>query len=130
VVGSKLQLHINLWYFSGSLEQRGMELPMPNTGTLLLLGTAPPKNYRRRVTKALLQYRDSFIKWPDFSERKQISKEIHQQYDFPHCVGIADATLFPLAFQPQTVDAPCYSGRKYGFSLSTMIICDHNRKIR
>ena len=26
--------------------------------------------------------------------------------------------------------APDYSGRKYGYSLSTMVICDHRRKIR
>jgi hypothetical protein len=38
-------------------------------------------------------------------------------------------TIFPLVFQPQTDDAPDYIGRKYGFSLTTMIICDHNRKI-
>ena len=45
-------------------------------------------------------------------------------------MGIADGTLFPLAFEPQTEDAPDYSGRKYGYSLSTMVICDHTRRIR
>jgi DDE superfamily endonuclease len=45
-------------------------------------------------------------------------------------VWIADGTLFPLAFEPQTVDAPDYSGRKYGYSLTTMIVCDHRRRTR
>ena len=80
--------------------------------------------YRRRVTKALLHLAEEYITWPDAEERQQISKEIKSKYDFPHCVGLADGTLFPLAFEPQTEDAPDYSGRKYGYSLSTMIICD------
>jgi len=50
--------------------------------------------------------------------------------DFPNCVRIADETLFPLAFEPETADAPDHSGRKYGFSITTMIICDYNKKIR
>jgi DDE superfamily endonuclease len=55
--------------------------------------------------------------------------QIHQKYGFPHCCGIADGTLFPLAFEPQTEDAPDYSGRKYGYSLTTMVICDHRKRI-
>jgi hypothetical protein len=68
--------------------------------------------------------------WPDQNERAKISSEIKEKFDFPHCVGIADGTLFPLACEPETEDAPDYSGRKYGYSLSTMVICDHNRRIR
>lgn len=94
------------------------------------IGYGTAEKYRRRVTKALLQFRDKYIHWPDGNERKQISQEIHRLYDFPHCVAIADGTLFPLAFEPQTQDAPDYSGRKYGYSISTMIVCDHKRRIR
>jgi DDE superfamily endonuclease len=86
--------------------------------------------YRKRVTKALLSLREEYITWPDSNERKVISKDIQRQFDFPHCVGIADGTLFPLAFEPSTEDAPDYSGRKYGYSLTTMVICDHKRRIR
>ena len=86
--------------------------------------------YRKRVTKSLRALSSEYIKWPNAEERIKISKEIQSQYDFPHCVGIADGTLFPLAFEPQTEDAPDYSGRKYGYSLTTMVICDHTRRIR
>ena len=86
--------------------------------------------YRRRVTHALQSLSEDYIKWPDTNERKVISREIQRKFDFRHCVGIADGTLFPLAFEPQTVDAPDYSGRKYGYSLSTMVVCDHTRRIR
>lgn len=68
--------------------------------------------------------------WPDEEERDQIALEIDSEFDFPGCVGIADGTLFPLATKPQTGDAADYSGRKYGHSLTTMIICDHKRRIR
>jgi hypothetical protein len=91
-------------------------------------GTSP--KFRRRVTRAFLSLRDQFLHWPNKEERKRLGMESNAKYGFPHCVGIADGTLFPLAFEPQTVDAPDYSGRKYGYSLTTMIICDHNKKIR
>ena len=48
----------------------------------------------------------------------------------PHVVGIVDGTLFPLVFQPELIDAPDYSGRKYDCSLTTIIVCDYNKKIR
>jgi hypothetical protein len=72
--------------------------------------------YRRRVTRALCSLSSQYVKWPDEIARKKISKSIESIYNFPHCVGIADGTLFPLVFEPQTEDTPDYSGRKYGYS--------------
>ena len=86
--------------------------------------------YRRRVTLAIRSLSKDYIYWPSPEERKVIAKEIFQCYDFPHCVAIADGTLFPLAFEPETEDAPDYSGRKFGYSISAMIFCDHKRRIR
>ena len=86
--------------------------------------------YRRRVTLAIRALSKDYIYWPSAEERKVIAKEIFPRYDFPHCVGIADGTLFPLAFEPETKDAPDYSGRKFGYSISTMIICNHKRRFR
>lgn len=86
--------------------------------------------YRKRVCTAIRSLRDQFYFWPDAEERRQIGKECAVIGDFPHCVGIADGTLFPLAFEPETEDAPDYNGRKFQYSLSTMIICDHKRRIR
>jgi DDE superfamily endonuclease len=50
----------------------------------------------------------------------------------PKCfkAGIMDGTLFPLAFSPQTKDAPDYSGRKFPYSLSVLIVNDHKKRIR
>ena len=68
--------------------------------------------YRRRVTRAILSLRDKYYYWPDENERAQMSVAVHDKFQFPHCVGIADGMLFPLYFEPQTQDAPDYSGRK------------------
>ena len=87
-------------------------------------------NYRKRVTIAIRSFSKEYVYWPDKDERDQIGREINRLFNFPHCVGIADGTLFPLGFEPETIDAPDYSGRKYGYSLSTMIICDHKRRVR
>jgi DDE superfamily endonuclease len=77
-----------------------------------------------------MSYSKQFIHWPDEEERKTIAYEMLKKYGFPHSVTIADGSLFPLAFKPETQDAPDYSGRKYRYSLSTMIFSDHKRKIR
>ena len=86
--------------------------------------------YRKRVTAALRSLASQYYYWPDANERLKIAEEIFRSHDFPHCVGIADGTLFPLAFEPETEDAPDYSGRKHAYSLSVMIICDNKRKVR
>ena len=94
------------------------------------IGYGTASLYRDRVTKALWSLSKEYIRWPDEDERTEIAREIQQLYHFPHCVAIVDGTLFPLAFEPYTMDAPDYSGRKYGYSLSTLIICDQKRRIR
>jgi DDE superfamily endonuclease len=86
--------------------------------------------YRDRVTEAIRSFSEQFLNWPDEDERESIAFEILKEYGIPHCVAIADGTLFPLAFEPETEDAPDYSGRKYGYSLSTLIFSDHRRRIR
>ena len=69
--------------------------------------------FRRRVTTAILSLRDVCYTWPDAEERRVLAKLGEIECDFPNCVGIADGTLFPLAFEPEVTDAPDYSGRKY-----------------
>jgi hypothetical protein len=53
-----------------------------------------------------------------------------RKFNWLNCVGLVDGTLFPLAFAPQTEDAPDYNGRKYGYSLTALIVCDDQHLIR
>jgi hypothetical protein len=87
----------------------------------------------KRVTNALRSVSDQFIRCPNAEEdcpSANRSDRSNSEYHFPHFVGIADSTLFPLAFAPESEDAPDYLGRENGYSLTIMIICDHTRRIQ
>jgi len=102
----------------------------PNQHNTFDIGKGTSGLFCRRVIKAICALRDRFLFWPDEQERKVLARLTYEEFGFPHCVGIADGTLFPLAFEPDSEDAPDYSGRKHGYSLTVMIICDLNKKIR
>ena len=86
--------------------------------------------YVRRVVQALRNKRHLYVKWPNEEERVSIADAIMEKSGLPNCVGIIDGTLFPLAFAPQTQDSPDYKGRKHLYTLSSVIVCDHNRLVR
>jgi len=79
---------------------------------------------------AICSLAGAYIKWPDTEEQQKTSLYLQDHYQFPHCVGISNSTLILLAFEPHCQDAPNYSGHKSGYSLSSMIICDHKKCIR
>ena len=81
--------------------------------------------YHNRVTLALFSFRDELITWNDSKERSKIAHCIGCDFDILKCVSVVKAMLLPLANKPQTEDAPDYSGHKFPYSLSTMIICDN-----
>jgi DDE superfamily endonuclease len=88
------------------------------------------EKYRQRVVTAICSLYPMAVTWPNQEERREIAHHIHSEYGFRNCIGFIDGTLFPLAFEPQVQHAPCYSGRKFAYSLSSIIICDHQRLIR
>lgn len=102
----------------------------PRLRNVFGIGRGTAQLYRDRCVLAIRSVRKEVIKWPDEEERKKISQRIFRKYNWPHCVGVADGTLFPLTYEPQAQDAPDYSGRKFQYSLSVMIINDDERRIR
>ena len=102
----------------------------PNQRNMFGIGKGTADVYRDRVMRAILTLRPVYYGWPDAAERKKISKKIRKKTGVPNVVGIADGTLFPLAFEPETEDAPDYKGRKHLYTLTVMIVCDFDRKIR
>ena len=94
-------------------------------------GVGTHQFYRDRCVKAIFDclFRTT-VTWPDEVERKEISKRIFERYGLPNCVGIADGTLFPLRFCPQTNDKGDYNGRKLGYTISTLVVCDDQLLIR
>ncbi len=95
------------------------------------VGSGTTQLYRDRCVIAIRScLRQKAITWPDVRERMEMSARIFRKYGFPNCIGIVDGTLFPLAFKPQRSDAPDFSGRKFGYSISTLVVCDDKRRIR
>ena len=94
------------------------------------IGEGTASLYRDRVVAALLKLKGSVLTWPNEREREEIAKRFEEEFKFRNCVGVMDGTLFPLAFRPLSKDAPDYSGRKHAYSISALIICDDQRRIR
>ena len=76
------------------------------------IGRGTCNSYRMRVVTALRSLRDRVITWPDRRERIRIAKRFRDKYDFINCIAVANGTLFPLTYEPQSDDAPDYHGRK------------------
>ena len=102
----------------------------PRSRNVFGIGRGTCDLYRSRVVCAIRSLREHAIRWPDEAERKEIAKRIADKYSIPNCIAVADGTLFPLQYEPQTYDAPDYSGRKFPYSLSVMIVNDDQRFIR
>jgi hypothetical protein len=102
----------------------------PNLRCKFNIGRGTAEIYKQRVCIAIRrQLRERAIQWPSTQERLLISQRIHNQFALPNCVGFIDGTLLPLTYTPTTHDAPDYYGRKGGYTLSTMIVCDDRRRI-
>jgi hypothetical protein len=86
--------------------------------------------YKDRVITAIRSLRGQFIRWPDAGERTVIAQRIKKDYKFQNCLGFVDGTLFPFSNQPATNDASDYHGRKSGYGLTSLIMCDDQRIIR
>ena len=80
------------------------------------------------VEKALLDIATDHLSWPSANEREEISAYMGERYGFPHCVGIVDGSLFPLAFKP-SLHGEDYMSRKGGYGVNGMIICDHRARV-
>ena len=67
---------------------------------------------------------NKYYQCQDEDECNTIAQWIQQKFLFPNCVGFIDGALNPFTYEPQTEDAADYSGCKYGYSLSTLLVCD------
>jgi DDE superfamily endonuclease len=120
------QLLLFLYYLGKS----GSGASNSDLRNIFQIGRGTADCYKRRCVKAIRWLRDNVIKWPDNAERHEISKRILHKYTWINCVGVVDGTLFPLTYAPQSDDAPDYHGRKFLYSLSTIIVNDDEKRIR
>jgi hypothetical protein len=120
------QLLVFLFY----LGKTGSGANNPTLRQVFGIGRGTANVWKKRVCKAIRSLRSRYIYWPDVNERIQIAKRFYANYDFINCIAVADGTLFPLASEPESDDAPDYHGRKYQYSMSVMIVNDDMKKIR
>lgn len=123
----ELQVMVFLYYVGCE----GSSASNSNGRFVFRIGEGTVQLYRERVCTAICSLGEEVLNWPDAQERRQIATRIYLNYNnaFHSCVGMMDGTLFPLAFAPETDDAPDYSGRKHAYSMSTLVICDDQRRI-
>lgn len=81
----------------------------------------------KRVFKAILRLKDSYINWPTHEERLKICQET--MHELPHCVGYIDGTEIKLAEKP-SFDHESYFSRKHVYSIKVQAVCDYKLKIR
>lgn len=68
--------------------------------------------YCKRVCQAILNLRDHYLSWPN-QERREALKLIMEDYGFPGCIGILDATLIPLRDRPKKNGWSYFCRKKY-----------------
>jgi len=87
-------------------------------------------DYIKRVALALQSLKDEVVTWPNNQERREISKRLEEPTGLPNCIAIMDGSLFPIAFEPETEDAPDYKGRKHTYSTTCLVVCDDKMIVR
>uniref|UniRef100_A0A0K8VC70 Putative nuclease HARBI1 n=1 Tax=Bactrocera latifrons TaxID=174628 RepID=A0A0K8VC70_BACLA len=81
----------------------------------------------KRVFSAILRLRDSFLFWPNETERSEI---VHATYsEMPFCIDYIDGTEIKLAESP-VIDPTSFFSRKHIYSIKAQIVCDYKLKIR
>ncbi|EGZ15972.1 hypothetical protein PHYSODRAFT_316091 [Phytophthora sojae] len=96
-------------------------------GSSLGLGTGTLDVFTARITIALIDMSDEYIKWPSPDERSQTARRMRRE-GFPGCVGFIDGTTFPFVQKPG-VDGQCFCNRKHRYSLNGQVVCDVHRRI-
>ena len=122
------QLMVLLHYLGTS----GSGANNPRMRNVFGIGRGTVELFKRRCVTAIRSIKNKMIKWSDDREKKEIARRIlhASNQDWINCIGVADGTLIPLTFAPQSSDAPDYHGRKHPYSLSVMIINDDLKRIR
>ena len=91
------------------------------------VGSGTVGNSRDRCVNAIVDLLGDQIAWPDQEERVEIANRIERKFKFPNCIGIADGTLLPLAFRPETEDFADYFCRKRHYAITSITVWDfHN----
>lgn len=68
--------------------------------------------YCKRICTALLDLRDDKLSWPN-QQQRTVLKAAMEEYGFPGCIGILDATLIPLMDKPKKFGWSYFCRKKF-----------------
>jgi hypothetical protein len=68
--------------------------------------------YMKRVTKAIRNCRDNYLRWPNAAEREVLKADMQELY-FPGCLGSVDGTLIRLDDKPLRSPYVYFSRKKF-----------------
>jgi hypothetical protein len=120
------QLMVYLFYIG----MAGSGASNPKVRNMFGIGRGTSHKFRERCIVAIRSLKGETVFWPDENERQEIALRMYNNFQWPNCLAVADGTLFPLKTEPQSQDGPDYSGRKFGYSLTVMIVNDDQKRIR
>jgi DDE superfamily endonuclease len=118
------QLLVLLKYFGSD----GNSASSSNLSAFFGISSGAVDDCRRVALEAILTMEDRTYFWPSTEERKQISNRIKDAYLFPHCVGLIDGTLLPLAARP-LLHGENYLSRKRYYAIVMLVVCDDQGRI-
>ena len=101
----------------------------PYVRNIFGIGHGTADKFKYHCINAIHSLQDYLIFWPNQTEWKDIASCMFVKYDWVNCIGIANGTLFPLTYEPQSEDAPDYHGCKFAYLMITMIVNDDNKRI-
>ena len=84
--------------------------------------------YTDRCLAEIWGLKKQLLTWPNTEAREQIQQEF-KDVGFDGCVGVIDGTQIILQGLP-TTDGADYYNRKGSYAVSTLLICDKNKKIQ
>ena len=99
-----------------------------NVAASFHVSTGVLSKFTKRIMVALLSLEKNVVCWPNAAEKKSIKLSIEESHGFPHIIGIMDGTHVILAAKP-SYQGEQYFNRKSRYSISCMIVNDHNCRI-
>ncbi len=84
--------------------------------------------YTEKVIAAILDIKEEFIKWPNKTKRKIISKGFFDKYGVPSVVVVVDNTFLNL-FQRPHIQCDAYFTRTHRYVIDLLLICNHMKQI-
>ena len=89
----------------------------PQLQNIFGIGLHTVEMFKYHSVNAIHSLQDQSIRWPDQkNKRKEIATYMFAKCNWVNCIGIANGTLFPLTYEPQSKDALHYNSCKFALT--------------